>query len=288
MKLRINIIGAGKVGQALGYLFSHAGCATVIGIHNTTMASAQLAIKFIGEGEYYSDIKSLPSANVYLITTPDDLILETCLELCSNAQLRAGSIFLHCSGALTSDVLCAAKLKNCHIASIHPAFAFSEQAVQDFKGTFCAMEGDEAALCVLGPLFGEIGGVVCKINKKNKMLYHIGCVFAANYLVTLASQASSLFMEAGMDDEMSYHILLGLMRQALANLAQLKTPSLALTGPLARGDVSTIQSHIQALSGHKQKDLYALLGEKTLQITEHDSGLKDMLMDLFLAEKTHG
>ncbi len=287
MKLRINIIGAGKLGQTLGYLFSHLGLATISGIHNTTIESSQRAIKFIGEGQPYSDIKNMPFADINLITTPDDLILEKCLALCSNTNLGAGSIFMHCSGSLTSDVLRAAKTKNCYVASIHPASAFADPvyAVQHFKGTFCTMEGDAEALNVLEPLFGEIGGVVCKINKKNKMLYHIGCVFAANYVVTLASQANTLFMEAGINQETSSHIVLALMKQALANLEKLKTPSLALTGPIQRGDLATIQSHLQALTHHQQKTLYALLGEKTVPITEHDSHLKTSLMDLFSFSK---
>lgn len=287
MRLRVNIIGAGKLGQTLGYLFSQSGLATIVGIHNTNIKSAERALQFIGQGQCYTSIQALPEADVYLVTTPDDVILEKCLELCAKASLQVGNILVHCSGTLTSDTLAAAKTKHCYVASVHPAstFAHPPYAVQHFSGTLCTMEGDSSALEVLVPLFTQLGGIILKINKKNKMLYHMGSVFSSNYLVTLASQANALFLESGMDEATAFKLVLSFMQQTLTNLSQLNSFNLALTGPIQRGDLATIRAHLQTLTNHPLQAMYTLLGEKTLNIVDHDMKIKAKLNALFKNEQ---
>ncbi len=60
-----------------------------------------------------------------------------------------------------------------------------------------------------------------------------------------------------------------LMQDALTNIKNLSHQK-ALTGPLQRGDVETIKNHIASLRHHsKIKALYKILGELTLELTEH-------------------
>ncbi len=68
----INIIGAGKLGATLGYLFSKVSSVKIGAIYNTSSKSSEKAIKFIGQGTYYSDIALIPPADLTLISTPDD------------------------------------------------------------------------------------------------------------------------------------------------------------------------------------------------------------------------
>lgn len=281
--LRLNLIGAGQLGQALGYLFVKTGQVHLRGVHTTSSHTAQAAITFMGAGTYCSDLKMMPQADVYFITTPDRYILDSCFKLCASDQLQPGSIFVHCSGALGAEVLALAKEKKGYIASVHPARSFADpmQSVQQFDGTYCAMEGDTEALAVLEPLLTSIGAQVFKINQKHKSRYHAAMVFASNYLVTLAQQANMLMGEAEIDQDTSMNLIASLMKNTLSNLATLKTPHSALTGPVQRGDVSTIQSHLAVLAEPQQLDLYRSLGQATVHMTNHDEQTKAVLGDLF-------
>lgn len=268
--MNINIIGAGKVGQTLGHLFVKHQLARIQYVFNTSRQHATDAIKWIGEGIYHADIQTMPHAKITLITTPDDFIETICLALSHNKRLKPGDIIVHCSGVLSSDVLVSAQKRGCYIASVHPLRSFAELTLsaEQYPGTYCVMEGDREALLVLEPLFKAIGSKTYPIQKSQKALYHAGAVFAANYVVTLAKLATDCFEQAGIEPEIAKQVTLTLMQSVFENL-QTKSPEQALTGPIKRRDLMSIQKHLEHLSD-SQRAIYQALGNETLSITTHD------------------
>ena len=101
----INIIGAGNLGKTIGRLFVKNNIGTIGGICNRSKESALKAINFIGDGDYYPDISTLPNADITFIATPDELIAKACREYSTNKNIRPGNVVLHCSGSQTSDIL---------------------------------------------------------------------------------------------------------------------------------------------------------------------------------------
>ncbi len=79
--------------------------------------------------------------------------------------------------------------------------------------------------------------------------------------------------EAGLDRELAMQVITNIMKGTVANLEKTLSPEQSLTGPIKRGDISTIMKHRASLSNAEQKDLYAALGRATLALTDH-SGLK--------------
>jgi predicted short-subunit dehydrogenase-like oxidoreductase (DUF2520 family) len=71
-------------------------------------------------------------------------------------------------------------------------------------------------------------------------------VLAAAGVVALASAAAAAFAQAGIDEPTGLAALLPLMRSALLGVER-RGLSRALTGPIIRGDVSVIRSHLDAL-----------------------------------------
>ena len=98
-----------------------------------------------------------------------------------------------------------------------------------------------------------MGGEPVFIAEENRALYHAALAFAANYLVTLVSEASSLLREAGADNP--DRMLGPLLGAALDNA--LRFGDQGLTGPVARGDDGTVAAHVAAIAAHNPAALPA-------------------------------
>jgi predicted short-subunit dehydrogenase-like oxidoreductase (DUF2520 family) len=273
----VNIIGAGLLGKTIGHLLVKYQLVKMGNICNQSKASALCAIQFIGAGQYCASIGELAAADLTFITTSDDAIALTSDALSQNKFIKKGSVVVHCSGAHTSDILISMKKKGCFIASIHPmkSFANPELSIEQYNGTYCAIEGDMEAVQMISPLFNAIGSITYTIDKSKKSLYHAAGVFASNYLVTLSKQALTCMRDAGVEDEMAMRIITHIMRGTVSNLEQTLSPEEALTGPIQRGDVSTILNHINYLTDHEIKYLYSILGKATLHLTNHNQMKKE-------------
>jgi predicted short-subunit dehydrogenase-like oxidoreductase (DUF2520 family) len=101
--LTINIIGCGKLGKTIGKLIIEHNAGKALGIVNSSLKSGKIASEYIGQGVAFENIHELPSADLYLITTKDDLIEEIANKLSVTNALNPGAIILHCSGSLSSD-----------------------------------------------------------------------------------------------------------------------------------------------------------------------------------------
>ncbi len=243
--------------------------ALVAGVLNRTHASAEDAVAFIGAGQALAAYDTLPKSDIYLIGTPDDGIAQTCERLAASGLIDKTTIVFHCSGALSSGYLQAARACGAAVASIHPirSFAHPDTAVQQFKGTYCGVEGDARALDVLQPLFRAIGAEIVAIDGERKVLYHSAAVVASNYLVTLLDTARQLYVAAGVDPQAALAMLAPLTRGTLENVLQLG-PEAALTGPVARGDMETVARQQSALDALRPElgDMYRLLAQLTTEL----------------------
>jgi len=289
MPLLANIIGAGHLGKSIARLLLDKQRVFIGAICNTSEHSTRQALDFIGAGEYCPDIGALPAADLTLIATPDEHIHEACLALANNHDLKSGSVVLHCSGSLTSDLLSPAREAGCLVASIHPmrSFARPDISVREFAGTYCALEGDAGAKSIVRSLFDAIGAITYDIEKDKKSLYHAAGVFASNYLVTLSQQALSCLREAGVEQDMAMRIISNLMQGTVSNLASTLSPECSLTGPIQRGEAATLGKHMHALSGTERETLYANLGLATLALSPADDSKKEDMRNA-LESSNHG
>ncbi|HSY27914.1 MAG TPA: Rossmann-like and DUF2520 domain-containing protein [Burkholderiaceae bacterium] len=265
----LSIIGGGKVGRTLGRLWSRIPELVLNDVLNRSLASAQDACDFIGAGRAIDAYSSIRRSDVYLIATPDDMIEQACNVLAASGKLNAASIVFHCSGAKNTAALHAAIEHGAAVASVHPirSFASPEQLINSFSGTYCGAEGDSRALSVLSEMFGAIGGTLVAINSERKVLYHAAAVFASNYLVTLLDLAQHAYVEAGVAPDTALQLMEPLVRATVDNVFRLG-PAIALTGPIARGDMATVRLQQEAVTDWQAKygDLYRDFTKLTMEL----------------------
>ncbi|MEZ5448456.1 MAG: NAD(P)-binding domain-containing protein [Thiolinea sp.] len=90
---RLNIIGAGQVGQTLGYLWQQTGVLQLGEVLNASLESAQSAVRFMGAGQAVVHIDCMQPANIYLLGCPDNHIQACCDTLAASGLLQAGQVY---------------------------------------------------------------------------------------------------------------------------------------------------------------------------------------------------
>ena len=147
----LNIIGPGRVGRTLGALLQRAGLCAVQDVLSAEIATAESAAAFIGAGRAVRVLREMRVADFWLLTPPDGAIASAAAALAATGQVRQGDVVFHCSGSLPSTILAQLAATGVLVASAHPLKSFADPvlAVQTFKGTYCAVEGDAAALQLL-------------------------------------------------------------------------------------------------------------------------------------------
>ncbi len=269
-KVTFNIIGAGHVGQVLARLLVERAGWQIQDVCNRSLESSAAAIDFIGSGRALAHLADLRPAQVTLLTVSDDQILPCCEQLSQGVSIDNG-ILLHCSGALASTIMQAARQRHCLLASVHPIRSFADptQALAQFEGTFCGIEGDAAALAGLQAALSAIGARSVLIDATAKTLYHAAAVFACNYLNPLIDIALRTWQAAGVTPEQARELAQPLAQQTLDNIFRLG-PAQALSGPIARGDWATVARQQAALAAWDPAvgQLYQVLAEHTAELAK--------------------
>ncbi len=269
MKPSFGIVGCGKVGTALGIYLSSAGY-SVAGFSSKSLLSAKRAADLIQKSRF-SDMpwKITQHADLVFIATPDNAIKDTCDSISRNKGFSNKAVVLHCSGALPSTILSTAKECGAFIGSMHPlqSFASVDYDYNPFQDIIVSIEGEHHAVEAAKKVTADLGGTSITILTEAKTLYHASAVVASNYLVTLLDLAFRLIGAAGITAPDAVKVLRPLIEGTLSNIEKVGIPE-ALTGPIVRGDVETVEKHVEEI-GLKAPELIALyktLGFHTVDI----------------------
>ncbi|MDH4068777.1 MAG: DUF2520 domain-containing protein [Dehalococcoidia bacterium] len=263
--LKTGFIGAGTTGTALAVRLSEKGW-PMVGVSSRSLSSAQKLASRLSNCQAYHTAQELADvAEMIFITTPDDVIA----QVCSEVHWHKGQSVLHCSGAHSVDILEPAKRLGAAVGSFHPlqTFADVDQAIANLPGSTFAVEAEGPLLSTLKELTHLLNGNWVKLGSGDKVLYHAAAVFACNYLVTLVKLALDLWKDFGVSSEEATRALLPLLRGTLNNIENVGLPN-CLTGPVARGDLGTIERHLRALDARNPSLLttYKELGLQTVPI----------------------
>jgi len=239
------IIGFGRVGTALATALDSFGY-TVRVVTKEPQLDKTVAVN--GKEIAVSTLaEAARDAEVVFITTPDGVIKDIAANL-TEMELNVRAV-LHMSGSLTSQVLAALTAKKIAVGSLHPlqSFASVEQAIRNLPGSYFTFDGDETLIPWVEVLVKELQGVLNILpSAEAKVVYHAGACIVSNYLVGLAQLGVDCLTHAGFEPEQAQEALLPLMQGTLNNIAGLPLTK-ALTGPISRGDIEVVQSHLQAL-----------------------------------------
>lgn len=269
------IIGAGKVGSALGLLLKDRGYLPV-GVFSRTQASAQNLAENLATTVCRSPSDAAAKADLVFITTTDREIGSTAATIARRGGCRTGQIFIHTSGALASHVLEPVRQQGAWAISVHPlqSFANVASAKENLPGSCFALEGDDLALPQAMELVNDLEGRHFVIKAEEKPLYHAAAVVASNYLVSLIHLSSSIYQELGLNKEQALDALFPLIQGTLNNIAK-SGPTKALTGPVARGDGATLRGHMKALEkmDWRTQEAYRSLGLYTVGVAMENGNI---------------
>jgi predicted short-subunit dehydrogenase-like oxidoreductase (DUF2520 family) len=212
-----------------------------------------------------------------IVAVRDDRIADVAERLVREQRLRREQVLLHTSGAHASgEVLAAARPHVRGVGTWHPLVSFADPraATEALNSVAFGIEGDEPARAMASRLSRALGARPVFLDGASMPLYHAGAVMAANYVVALADAARALLVAAGVAPDQALPALIPLMSSVVQNLSQLGLPG-ALTGPVARGDVSSVEHHLRILAQRAPEmlDLYRRLGRDVLRLAREKSPL---------------
>jgi predicted short-subunit dehydrogenase-like oxidoreductase (DUF2520 family) len=186
--------------------------------------------------------------DLVLLCVPDAAIRDVA------RAIEAGPWIAHVSGATPLAAL------DPHVRrfSVHPLQTFTRaRGAEQLDGAWAAVTAeDDAAMARARWLATLLALHPFDLQDEVRTVYHAGAAIASNYLVTLYRAASQLFAAAGAPPD----ALLPLMRRTIDN-------GFELTGPIARGDWSTVEAHLVAIRRHapELEAMYRALAEVTAE-----------------------
>jgi predicted short-subunit dehydrogenase-like oxidoreductase (DUF2520 family) len=263
----IGIVGAGAVGTALGAALSRAGW-PVAAVASRDEANRNRFRSFVPGARGFAEANALlDEVELIVLTVPDDVIP----GLAGQLHMYGGQAMIHTSGALGAEVLEPALAAGTQIGAFHPlvAFADTERAVAALHGATVAIEGDEQLAALLAEMAEAIGATAVRLAPGSKAAYHAAAVLAAGGFVALLDAIAELGRVAGLDEAGSLAIYGGLIEQTLGNARALGIAR-SLTGPMTRGDVGTLERHLDALRRHAPAalPLYEAAAEREIALAE--------------------
>jgi len=263
----IGIVGAGAVGTALGVALSHAGW-TVGAVASRDAARRERFRSLVPGARGFAEATALlDEVELIILAVPDDAIP----RLAGGLRMYSGQAMIHTSGALGAEVLGPAMAAGTQVGAFHPlvAFADTELAVAALHGATVAIEGDDQLADLLARMADALGAHPVRLAPGSKSAYHAAAVLAAGGFVALLDAIAELGRVAGLDEAGSLQIYGRLAEQTLANARALGIAR-ALTGPITRGDVGTLERHLETLRAHAPDvlPLYAAAAEREIRLAE--------------------
>ncbi len=255
----------------------------VSGYYSRRMESAIQASDFTCT-KYYETLEELTvSSDALFLTVPDGAIEEVWNSV--KGYSLKGKFICHCSGAMSSAVFSGIGQMGAFGYSIHPLFAVHDrlQSYKEISQAYFTIEGSDEYIPFWKEFFGALGNPVRVIQAEQKILYHSAAVFASNLVTGLFETGVSLLMECGFDRKSAEEALKALFLNHCRSVAEVG-PKDALTGPVERLDVGTIQKHLEALSGNK-REIYVRLSQVLTEIAGHKHPERDYTELSHLLEK---
>ena len=277
--IEVSIIGAGRLGTTLAIALERRGyrIRSVVArrLENARKAAALLDAKV--DVFAARQIRLLPKADLFLISTPDDQIANVASDL-SRLNFDRIPVGLHTSGALSSEILAPLRARGWSTGSIHPLISVTDPQTP-LAGAFWCVEGDQRAVRVAKTIVRDLGGTSFSINSAEKPLYHAAAVMTSGHVTALFDVALEMLVACGLTRKTAREILQPLLVSTVNNL-ETQDPAHALTGSFARGDIETIKRHLAALKTHKLADaleLYCKLGQRSTKLTKKGTGIRRIL-----------
>ncbi|MEU7818228.1 DUF2520 domain-containing protein [Pseudonocardia sp. NPDC049154] len=280
-RLAVGVVSAGRVGAVLGAAWDAVGH-RVVATSGVSRASVHRAETLLPDAPLLAPDEVIRAADLALLAVPDDVLPGLVRGLAAAGAFRPGQIVVHTAGAHGVDVLDPAVEHGILPLALHPVMTFTgrPEDVQRLTGCCVAVTAradDEAAWNVGEALVLELGAEPVRVPEQVRPLYHAALAHGANHLVTLVRDCADLLDKAGIRP--AERLIGPLLSAALDNA--LRHGDRALTGPVARGDVGTVRTHLRELDrvDPELADTYRTLARRTAHRAAEGGLLPDHAAD---------
>jgi predicted short-subunit dehydrogenase-like oxidoreductase (DUF2520 family) len=259
------IVGGGAVGTALGVALTRAGWPIHAVASRDPERRQRFAARVEGARAFAEPQALIEEVELIILAVPDDALA----RLAGSVRMYSGQAMIHTSGVLGAEVLAPAMAAGTQIGAFHPlvAFADTDRAVAALHGATIAIEGDEELAQLLAEMAEALGATPVRLSEGSKAAYHAAAVLAAGGFVALLDAIAELGAVAGLDEAGALAVYGPLIEGTLGNARALGIRS-ALTGPMTRGDVGTLTTHLAALRAHAPSALalYVAAGHREVDL----------------------
>lgn len=263
MKKKCCVIGAGNVGSAIAIKLNNNKILDYVVEPNKEKHNLLLNNGINKKNIYISIESDKNLSDIIFITVPDNYIVSVAKNIIDTYHSSIENrIFIHCSGNLEYNILEFIRENNGFYANAHPFQTFYKYS-DDILDNICWSYETFNCNDTLVNLITIMNGIPIKINTEiqNKSIYHATAVVVSNYL----SSTINLAKEIGSIASLELNKLLPpIVNKTIENNYEAinDTIEFPITGPVVRGDIQTVLSHIKALKDHlylKNAYIYATL-----------------------------
>ena len=271
-RLSVGVIGTGRVGAVLGAALVHAGH-RVVAASAVSDASRRRAAALLPGVPLVAPDDVPQSADLVLLTVPDDALADLVAGLAHTGAIRAGQLLAHTSGRHGLAVLEPATRRNALPLALHPVLPFTGTDVDlaRLSGASFGVTSPEPLRPIAESLVVEMGGEPVWLPDEQRPLWHAALAHGSNHLVTLVASAADMLRAAGADDPGA--ILRPLLESALDGALDRGTA--ALTGPVVRGDAGTVRAHLEVVPEESREAYLALA-----RLTAARAGTSDVMQEV--------
>lgn len=222
--MHVLIVGRGRLGSSV------AGALRTRG---------QLVTHWPGRGRWPA--WSPDAVDVALLAVGDPFLEATATRLA--ARLGPRCPVLHASGSRDATVLAPLAPRPCGV--LHPLVSFASRRAPTLRGATAVIGGDARAVRAARALAAHLELDVLARDLHGPR-YHATAALVANGAAALAAEGVRSLEAQGVPRRAAERAIAGLLRSVADNVASVGVPG-ALTGPIVRGDATTVARHRGAL-----------------------------------------
>jgi predicted short-subunit dehydrogenase-like oxidoreductase (DUF2520 family) len=270
----VGVIGAGRVGAVLATRFRSAGHPVVV---SGSSDASLLRFETLLPGVDVLDPREVARrADIVAICVPDSHIASVVASIVD--CVSAGTTVFHTSGAHGRTILAPLEAQGARTLALHPAMTFTGTGLDLERSCVFGVTVLDSDLDTAATLIEELGGSINRIAEDDRVKYHAALAHGANHLVTIVAQSMSQLRAIGVDDPAA--VLRPLLSAALDNT--LAFGDAALTGPVARGDIATVESHLAAIDDPTMRRTYTALAEATAEHANLDEATRQRIVQALI------
>ena len=272
----VSIVGPGRMGSAIARALRSAGW-RIEAVVGATPGSANAALLAGELAARHVPTVAEAMGSELVVFSVSDASLDNCASeaahawralQASRADMVAGAAF-HTSGSRGAEALAPLAKEGWKVFAIHPAVSVPSRNLgpEIFREKWAAVEAKAATRRIATSIANDLGMRTFEIPEHARALYHLACTMASNFLVALEAMAFRIARDAEVADPA--RVLIPLVQGTLENLAAFGE-SKALSGPIARGDIPTLERHLHALRESRPEllELYIACSRAALELAD--------------------